>query len=225
MKEKIKRFFIEKKELLLFVAVLLVVFTTVIVVANYALAGEKPTDNDKKDDDKQTVVPGDDDDDDDDVVQTPVYKVTMPVQGEYTIVRTFFDVDASVEELTKAVINTGSYFIESQGISYAKKDNTVFNVYTILPGKVTNVQTDALEGTIVTVEHSDGVTSIYSSLKTSNVNIGDTLAEKAMIGTAGTSILDNEAGVHVHLEITVDSQYINPEKVFGKQASEVSSAK
>lgn len=222
MKEKLKRFFIEKRELLLFMGVLLVVFTTVICVANYALSGEeKPVD-------PPVDGPVDDPTDDptiDPTPENPVYKISVPVSGEYVVVRTFFDVESPVEELTKAVINTGSLMIESRGISYAKSDNSKFDVYTILPGKVIAITTDELEGTVITIEHENDIVSVYSSLESASVTLGQDVAENAKIGVAGTSILDNEAGIHVHLEITANEEYFNPSKVFGKQASEVSSTK
>lgn len=57
MKDKIKRFFIDKKELLVFIAVVVVVFATVITIATLAL-NDTPVVGDDP-----VVNPGDDDDD------------------------------------------------------------------------------------------------------------------------------------------------------------------
>lgn len=229
MKEKIKRFFIEKKELLVFILVLALVFTAVVAVASLAMGDAKVNVEDP--DDYSDVIESKDPGADpvinpsaDDETKE-VLTINLPVTGDYVIVRTYFDTSLAATELVSAVINTGSMMIESKGVSYAKSDNTSFNVYNIYPGTVEKVSYDELEGNIVTIKHSDNVVSIYSSLSSVAIKEGDTLAANTLIGVAGSSILDNESGVHVHLEIVVDDIYINPTLAFGKEITEVSSLK
>ncbi|MDE7106045.1 MAG: M23 family metallopeptidase [Anaeroplasmataceae bacterium] len=231
MKDKIKRFFIDKKELLVFIAVVVVVFATVITIASLAL-NDTPVSNDNPvvnpgEDDKPTVNPGNDNKDPNDnpVVQQPKVKFAVPVQGECEVVRIFFDLALSDEELEAAIITAGGYFIESKGISYAKSDNSVFDVCSIYDGKVTSVEEDELDGVCVTIEHSNSVVSKYSSLSNVNVKVNDTVKVGQVIGKASTSLADVEAGVHVHLEVTVNNEYVNPTTVFGKELSEVQTGK
>lgn len=230
MKDKIKRFFIDKKELLVFIAVVVVVFATVITIASLAL-NDTPVSNDdpiqKPGDDTPTITPGDDDKNKpgNPVVQQPKVKFAVPVQGECEVVRIFFDLALSDEELEAAIITAGGYFIESKGISYAKSDNSVFDVCSIYDGKVTSVEEDELDGVCVTIEHSDSVVSKYSSLSNVSVKVNDTVKVGQVIGKASTSLADVEAGVHVHLEVTVNSEYVNPTTVFGKELSEVQTGK
>lgn len=225
MKDKIKRFFIDKKELLVFIAVVVVVFATVITIATLALndtpvVGDDPVVN-PGDDDDPTNKPGDPDDGNDPVVVPPKAKFAVPVKGEYEVVRIFFDLSLSDEELVSAIISTGSYMIESKGVSYAKSDNSVFDVCSIYDGKVTSVEEDELDGVCVTIRHADGVESIYSSLSDVSVKVNDTVKLGQTIGKASTSLTDVEAGVHVHLEVKVNDVYVNPTTVFGKELSEV----
>ncbi len=137
------------------------------------------------------------------------------------MVRIFFDLSLSDEELVSAIISTGSYMIESKGVSYAKSDNSVFDVCSIYDGKVTSVEEDELDGVCVTIRHADGVESIYSSLSDVSVKVNDTIKLGQTIGKASTSLTDVEAGVHVHLEVKVNDAYVNPTTVFGKELSEV----
>lgn len=222
MKDKIKRFFIDKKELLVFIAVVVVVFATVITIASLALndtpvSKEDPIVKPGDDDNKPTVKPGDDDP----VIQQPKVKFAVPVKGEYKVVRIFFDLSLSDEELEAAIITAGSYMVESKGISYAKSDNSVFDVCSIYDGKVTSVEEDELNGVCVTIQHADGVESVYSSLADVTVKVNDTITVGQVIGKASTSLTDVEAGVHVHLEVKVNAAYVNPTTVFGKELSEV----
>ncbi len=229
MNSKLKRFFIEKKELLIFAFVLLLVFATVITVTSIALNGSTPVGGDIEPTTTSTVIPSSS-------ASTPsssktatqtteVKTINMPVHGDYIVVRTFFDASLTKEELSKAVINNGSYFQESYGISYSKEDNSVFDVYSIYAGRITDITTDELEGTVVTITHENNMVSVYSALSEICVSLNELVTEDTLIGKAGTTLLDSDAKVHVHLEILIDDEFINPTLVFGKKTSEVSSLK
>lgn len=233
MKDKIKRFFIDKKELLVFIAVVVVVFATVITIASLALTdapvvNDDPVVNPGNDGDDPTLKPGDDNNKPDNpTTQNPPVdpKFSLPVAGEYEIVRTYFDLSLSDEELASAIIVSGSYMIESKGLSYAKPNNSAFDVNAIYAGVVLSVVEDELNGTTVTIRHSNSVVSVYSSLTDVTVKQNDKVDLGQTIGTASTSLLDVEAGVHVHLEVKVNNSYVNPTNVFGKVMSEVESYK
>jgi stage II sporulation protein Q len=233
MKDKVKRFLIDKKELLVFIAVVIVVFATVITIATLALS-DIPANSDDP-----IVEPGDDDgnedpstggngdgDKDDKPNETPVIKkFALPVTGEYEVVRIFFDINLSDEELVSAVISNGSYMVESKGMSYAKSDNSVFDVSAIYDGTVVSVVDNELDGVTVMIKHSDSVVSIYSSLSDVVVAEGNTVTCGQVIAKASTSLADVEAGVHMHLQVKVNESYVNPASVFGKEMTEVASTK
>lgn len=223
MKDKIKRFFIDKKELLIFIAVVVVVFATVITIASLALSSVPAVSDDPnvQEPDKPTDNPSDDPSDN----PSEVTKFALPLSGEYEVVRTFFDSSLSDEELVSAVITNGSYMIESKGMSYAKSDNSVFEVSAVYDGQVLSIEEDELDGTTVTIKHSDAIISIYSSLSDVCVNVGDTVTCGQKIAKASTSMLDVESGVHVHLEVKVNNSYVNPASVFGKEITEVAEVK
>lgn len=224
MKDKIKRFFIDKKELLVFIAVVVVVFATVITIASLALSdtpvskGDDPVVNPGDDDPK----PNNPDDDNPTVKPEEKAKFIVPVSGEYEIVRTYFDAALSDEELVSAIIFTGSYMIESKGLSYAKPNSDdPFNVCAIYEGTVTAVEEDELNGTMVTVKHADGIESMYSSLSDVTLKVNDKVTQGQTLGKSCASLLDVEAGVHVHLEVKVNGSYVNPSTIFGKEITEI----
>lgn len=217
MKDKIKRFLIDKKELLIFIAVVVVVFATVVTIASLALADTPVVKNDD-------IVDKDDDGNENDnpiIVPEDPIKFIVPVSGEYELVRTYFDPTLPDAELVSAIISTGSYMIESKGISYAKKDNSVFDVCSIYDGTVTSVVEDEIYGTCVTIKHSDSVVSVYSSLSGVTLKANDSVTSGQTIGQAATSLFDVEAGVHVHLEIKVNGEFVNPTTIFGKEMQEI----
>lgn len=221
MKEKIKRFLIDKKELLMFIAVVLVVFGTVITIATLALrekpVAQEPTPNEET----PVIVPTPEE-------TAPVVVVktfALPVIGEFNVVRTFFDETYTNDQLVNAIISNDGYMVESKGMSYAKPDNSVFDVTAIYEGTVSNVLDDELYGVTVTIKHSDEVYSVYSSLSDVSLKINDTVSKGEVIGKASTSVLDEEAKVHVHLEILVNGNYVNPLNVYGKEINDLTNEK
>ena len=221
MKEKIKRFLIDKKELLMFIAVVLVVFGTVITIATLALR-EKPVNQEPTPEETNPVV----EPTPEETAPVVVIKTfALPIIGEYVVVRTFFDETLPDEQLVNAIIDNGSFMLESKGISYSKKDNSVFNVTAIYDGKVTNVIDDELYGVTVTIKHSEDVYSVYSSLSDVSLKINDTVSKGEVIGKAATSVLDEEAKIHVHLEILVKGNYVNPLNVYGKEINDLTNDK
>lgn len=224
MKEKIKRFLIEKKELLIFGCIVLLVFAAVITVAGMAFNNDDaaPVANTNP----STIEPSASASDEPSAEPTIVpSKFKLPIAGEHVVVRTFFDAALTDEELETAIISTGSYLVTSNGISYANKDNTTFDVLAVYDGIVETVTVDELLGATVTIKHSNDVVSIYSSLENVCVSAGDTVSLGTVIANASTSINDAEAGVHVHLEIKINDEYVNPTMVYGKEIEEVSSIK
>lgn len=228
MKGKIKRFFTEKKELLIFIGVVAFVFAAVIGIASIALNSsnntETPAPSEPEPSTPVTPEPTLPNEGEEPVVVENVF--TLPVEGEYVITRAYFDSSLTAEEAVAAMINTGSSFITSKGISYSKEDNSVFDVLAINDGTVLSVDTtDELVGSIVTIKHSDDLVSVYSSLSDVTVKEGDTITCGQAIAKASTSINDAKAGVHVHLEVKQSDEFINPNSIIGKKISEMTEEK
>ena len=85
-------------------------------------------------------------------------------------------------------------------------------VYSILDGKVTDIYSNVLEGTVVVVEHEDGLTSCYGSLdKELNVEIGDSVNRGDELGVVSTSAsAELDAGAHLHFSMFDNDQKIDP---------------
>ncbi len=227
MKEKIKSFLIEKKDLLLFIGILSVVFVGVLTIANLAIEKDIPVvQQDDQDDENDQNDQNDQNDENDQNDQNEPTKTNFiaPILNEYEIVRTFFGGYFS-EDVTDAIIVTGESMETSKGVSYANVDNTSFDVLVIHSGKVTDIKEDEIKGKIVTVDHGNNVISIYSSLESVNVEVDQELETGQKIGVAGSNLFDNQAGVHVHLQVLVDSNYVDPRAVMGKTIEDLSTEK
>jgi len=85
-------------------------------------------------------------------------------------------------------------------------------VYSILDGKVTDVYTNLLEGTVVVVEHADGLKSCYGSLDEEvSVNVGDNVSRGEELGSvASTASSETDAGAHLHFSMFDNDKKIDP---------------
>jgi murein DD-endopeptidase MepM/ murein hydrolase activator NlpD len=85
-------------------------------------------------------------------------------------------------------------------------------------GVVSHVQHgDTGYGNYVVIENAEGFRSVYAHCDTINVSIGQSVIQGEVIATAGNT--GTSTGSHLHLEITMSDQYINPIFVI-KQANE-----
>lgn len=84
-------------------------------------------------------------------------------------------------------------------------------------GTVTDVRDDDLWGTIVTIDHGNGITSEYRGLgRGSTPEVGEQIEINAKVGNLGEIPVEKADGVHLHLEIRENGKLIDPEKVIGK---------
>lgn len=222
MKEKIKRFFVEKKELLIFVGILTLVFAAVITIANITLkSDDEPAvqvtdDPDTTDGDSPNVTT------DPDVVTPEVSTFGKPVADSAITLRCYYNVDKDEASLETAVIINGNNFYESKGVTYANEDDSSISAYAIYDGVVLSVEKSDTYGNVVSIDHGNEIVSYYSSLASVSVAVGDNVQKGDLIGTGGTNAYDPEASNHLTLEVKVQGVYVDPEEVFTKEAAYVS---
>ena len=148
-------------------------------------------------------------------------KFKQPCESSCKIVRYFYTLDAEGEALEMSIIQFGSSFFTSCGVSYGKSDNTNFDVYAALSGKVINVEELTAEGLCVTIDHGDGVLTEYRGLSEARVSVDDEVTLGDVIGISGVTEYDAAANNHVHFRVSINGLYIDPLKVIGKSIEEV----
>lgn len=94
------------------------------------------------------------------------------------------------------------------GVDFAAAENAP--VLAVADGKVVSVEETTLEGIVVSIEHKDGIVSVYKSLSSASVKAGDEVTLGSSIGVAGTMLTEASDNVHVHLEMTVNGEIVNP---------------
>lgn len=91
-------------------------------------------------------------------------------------------------------------------------------VNAICDGEVTAVRDDALWGTVVTIDHGNGITADYCGLqKSSTVQPGDMVKINQKIGVLGEIPLESADGMHLHLEMQRDGVTVSPTDYLDKR--------
>lgn len=89
-------------------------------------------------------------------------------------------------------------------------------VIAVLDGKVEDIKKDTVDGVQVTINHQNGLKTIYSNLDEKlDIKSGDEVKKGKQIGKVGKTTLRSayeNYGEHLHFSITKDGDYINPTK-------------
>ena len=99
-------------------------------------------------------------------------------------------------------------YIQNSGVDFIY-DKT-FDVVAVLDGEVTNIKEDEVLGKIVEISHDNKYVSIYQSLSEINVKKGDVVSQGQILGKSGKNELDKELGNHLHFEMYVGGQTVDP---------------
>ena len=158
-------------------------------------------------------------------VSKPVENISMPVEDMTgaEIITSFYDGEEAEATQEDALIVNGNEYYPSTGVAIANKDGEEFSVIAALSGKVSDVREDPLLGHVIEIEHEDGITTMYQSVKDVQVSKGDEVNQGKVIATSGRSQLNQSDVSQVFFEIRKHSQPLNPESYFGQSLSEIQS--
>lgn len=152
----------------------------------------------------------------------PVINISKGIEKPFNdasvkIVKSFYDYKEENHE--NSIIYYENTYMPNTGIIY--KGDETFDVLSIYEGEVIKIEEDEIMGTIVTIKHSENVLSIYQSLKDVKVKEGDLVNKQDVIGSSGKNNLSSDIGEHLHFELIVNGQNVDPEKYYGKTLEEL----
>ncbi|MDD3340594.1 MAG: M23 family metallopeptidase [Bacilli bacterium] len=153
------------------------------------------------------------------VVNTKSIAIRPYTDAEVTIKKDYYDYKAESEKQENSILYYENTYIQNSGVAYGGKDN--FDVVSILDGTVVDVKEDELLGKIVQIKHDGNVISVYQSLSTISVKKGDTVTQGQSIGKSGTSNISKDLGSHLHFELIIKGNIVNPEEYYDKNISEL----
>ena len=145
-------------------------------------------------------------------------KIIRPYQDNTVkVLKNFYDYQSDETLQKSSIIVHDNNYIQNSGVDYGK--DTEFEVISILEGTVVNVkEDDSLKGT-VEIKHENGFISVYQSLKDIKVKKDQVISQGQVLGTATTNELDKDLGNHLHFELIVSGQNVNPEIYLDRELS------
>ncbi len=99
------------------------------------------------------------------------------------------------------------------GVDFAGESGA--QVKALADGTVRSVESDPLWGTIITVDHGMDVLSVYYGVKPA-VAEGDAVKVGKAIGTLEEIPCESAAAPHLHLEMLIDGNKVDPVKALGR---------
>ncbi|MGG0276200.1 peptidoglycan DD-metalloendopeptidase family protein [Bacillus rhizoplanae] len=150
-----------------------------------------------------------------------VVKMPTANAAEVVVKKKFYEDKAAAEEQEQALVFYNNTYSANTGIDITAKNGKEFDVTAALSGTVTKAEKDPLLGYVVTVDNGNGVTTFYQSLGSAKVEKGAKINQGEMLGKAGLSEMNKEAGYHVHFEVRKDNVAVNPELYFDKSVADI----
>lgn len=153
-------------------------------------------------------------------VVSEVAKIIRPyTDTEVKVSKNFYDYQAEAKEQEESLIYFEGTYMQSSGISYSKGE--AFDVVSILDGTVKEVKEDATLGNVITIEHQNGITSVYQSIGEISVKTGDVITSGQVIAKSATSNISTELGNHLYFELIIDGICVDPENYYDKSINEL----
>lgn len=142
------------------------------------------------------------------------YKAT-----DIEIAKNYYDYKADADSQQKALLYYENTYLQNSGIEYKGSNN--FDVVSILDGKVISIKTDNILGNVVEIRHDNDMISVYQSLSDVNVTENQDVKQGDIIGKSGTNNISKDLGDHLHFELIINGQNVNPEEYYNKNINEI----
>ena len=148
-------------------------------------------------------------------------EIIKPFESEEVdILKSFYnkDADASVQE--KSLIMYQNTYMPNTGVLYSSSQE--FEILAVLDGTVADVVADEIMGNIVTIKHSNNLTTVNQSLNEVNVIVGDLIKQGDVIGTSGINKVESSSENMLLFEVINNGEYLNPEEFYNMNIKELS---
>lgn len=173
---------------------------------------DDPIDNPSDDDPKEPTKPT--------KPTAETFKIPCELE-KYTVLRKFYQVDDEEESQEMSVIQFGSKYFLSRGISIKDENDNEFSVIAAMSGTVKEVSESPIYGLTVVLDHGDDITTEYISLSNATVKVGDKVVQGQKLGTSGKNEYDAKASNHLHFKVSKNGKYYNPLDILGKKKEEI----
>ncbi len=139
--------------------------------------------------------------------------IIRPYNSEnVTVGRYFYDFEDDAKSQEHAIIYYENTYMQNSGVDYISE--TVFDVVSVLSGKVVSVEEDDILGNIIKVEHENKIISVYQGVDKVAVKEGDTVTQGQVIATSGNSSINSNYTTSLHFEVYYNGTLMDPENFY-----------
>lgn len=135
------------------------------------------------------------------------YKATDVKVGRY-----FYDFEDEAKNQENSIIFYENTYMQNSGVDYISEN--VFEVQSVLDGKVLSVDNDDVLGNIVKIEHDKELVTVYQGIDKITLKAGDTVKQGQVIGASGTSQINSNYTTSLHFEVYYKGTLMDPENFF-----------
>ena len=141
-----------------------------------------------------------------------------PVQGE-DITKNNVKVEGEQTNQEKSIIFYENTYMQNSGVDYVSDE--VFDVISVLAGKVISVDTDEVLGNIVKIEHDKNIITTYQGIDKVALKVGDVISQGTIVGVSGKSLVNSNYTTSLHFEVNYKGELIDPEKFYSLNVNEL----
>lgn len=153
------------------------------------------------------------------VVNTKIEIIKPFINDKVTIAKSYYDYKAEADSQKNSIIYYENIYMQNSGVDYKLEE--VFDVVSVLDGKVISVEDNDMMGTTVQIKHDNNLISVYQSLSNVKVKVDDTIIQGQVIAQSGESNINKEIGNHLHFELYHNGNIVNPEEYYNKSIEEL----
>lgn len=154
------------------------------------------------------------------VVNYETDRIIKPYTDEnIKIIKDYYNKDDESNNQEKSLIYYQNTYMPNTGILYGSDSN--FDIISVLDGTVADIVADEIMGNIVTIKHSNNLTTVYQCLNEVHVIIGDLLKQGDVIGTSGINKIESSSENMLLFEVIHNGEYINPNTFYNMNINDL----
>ncbi len=142
------------------------------------------------------------------------YPFKEALLDKVSILQEYYDTEANDETRENALLVFDQTYITNTGVSISV-DGKPFEILAAMSGKVTDIVNDPFMGNEVTINHANGLKTIYRSVAEILVKKDEQVTQGQAIGTSTDNEWNPTAGIHLHFEVQKDDVAVNPRSYLG----------
>lgn len=146
--------------------------------------------------------------------------IIRPYKAEgVSVGRYFYDFEGEATNQENAIVYYENTYMQNSGVDY--KSETVFDIISVLNGKVLSVESDEILGNIVKIEHDKEIVSVYQGIDKVTLKVGDNVTQGQVIGTSGTSSINSNYTTSLHFEVYYKGTLMDPENLYTRNLKDL----